>query len=93
MDGIPRLQVTDEVVSLAKILIAPGLLPQKAASDALHLSLSTIHKVDYLLTWNCRHLDNAEFKSEARRLLTVKGYFIPEICTPQELIGDENYEE
>jgi hypothetical protein len=93
MNGIPHLQVTDEVVSLAKILIASDLLPQKATADALHLAVSTIHNMDFLLTWNCRHLDNAEIKSKARRLLTTKGYSLPEICTPQELIGDENHEE
>jgi hypothetical protein len=92
LNGIPHLQVTDEVVSLAGTLITPDLLPQKATADALHLSLATIHKMDFLLTWNCRHLDNAEIKSKVRRLLTTQGYSLPEICTPQELIGDENHE-
>jgi predicted nucleic acid-binding protein len=93
MNGIPLLKITDEVVSLAKTLLDPGPLPQKATADALHLSLASIHKMDYLLTWNCRHLDNAEIKPKVRRLLAQKGLSIPEICTPQELIGDENNEE
>jgi predicted nucleic acid-binding protein len=93
MDGIPLLKITDEVVSLGRTLLEPGPLPQKATGDALHLSLASIHKMDYLLTWNCRHLDNAEIKPKVRRLLAQKGLSIPEICTPQELIGDKNNEE
>lgn len=93
MAGVPQLQVTAEVVNLAKMLIAPDLLPQKASADALHLAIATVHKIDFLLTWNCRHLDNAEFKSKARRLLLSLGHAIPEICTPQELIGNKTNEE
>ncbi len=93
MEGIPLLKITDEVVSLGRTFLEPGPLPKRASGDALHLSLASIHKMDYLLTWNCRHLDNAEIKPKVRKLLSQKGLSIPEICTPQELIGDKNNEE
>lgn len=48
---------------------------------------AAVHGVDYLLTWNCRHLDNAESKPVMRRACAEYGYTIPEICTPQELMG------
>jgi predicted nucleic acid-binding protein len=47
---------------LAKLIVEPGPLPLKAASDALHLAVAVVHNIDYVLTWNCRHLDNAELK-------------------------------
>jgi len=58
--------------------------------DALHVALAAYHGVDYLLTWNCRHIDNAEMKPVMRSVCVVKGYTCPEICTPRELMGDEN---
>lgn len=91
IQGIPILEIVDEVIEVAKSLVQPGPLPPKAANDALHLALAAYHELDYLLTWNCRHLDNAELKPKLRRLLSAKGYQMPEICTPQELLGENDY--
>ena len=63
-----------------------GFLP-KALDDALHIAVSAVHGIDYLLTWNCRHLDNAEMKPIIRRICGAKRHPCPEICTPQELMG------
>ncbi|MDD5674000.1 MAG: type II toxin-antitoxin system VapC family toxin [Chitinivibrionales bacterium] len=87
LKGIPLLEVNDAVSHLSMKLITPGALPKKAINDALHISIATIHKMDYLLTWNCRHIDNAEIKPKMRGLLMKYGYVCPEICTPQELLG------
>jgi len=89
LQGIPLFEFTDSVSKLSKKMIFPGILPEKAINDALHISLASIHKMDYLLTWNCKHIDNAEIKPIVRALLTKNGYFAPEICTPQELLGGE----
>lgn len=89
---IPLLEVVDEAIELAKELITLGPLPAKAANDALHLALASYHQIDYLLTWNCRHLDNAELKPKIRQVLFAKGYKMPEICTPQELAGEDENE-
>ena len=88
MHGLPYLKITDEVISLAKKLIQQEILPSKASDDALHLAISSVHNVDFLLTWNFRHLDNAEIKPKVRYLLNNVGYSMPEICTPQELLGE-----
>ncbi|MHC4444298.1 MAG: type II toxin-antitoxin system VapC family toxin [Planctomycetota bacterium] len=90
MQGIPDLEVTDDVVALAKKLIDEGALPREALDDAMHVALATVHGVDYLLTWNCRHIDNAERKPLIRSVCAVAGYICPEICTPQELMGEED---
>jgi predicted nucleic acid-binding protein len=87
MKGIPYLQITEEAVNLAKTIIKPGPLPKKASNDALHLAIAAVHKIDYLMTWNCRHLDNAELKPKIRNLLLLNDFNVPEICTPQELLG------
>ncbi len=84
---IPLLEITDNVLVFAKLLIGKHILPQKAADDSLHIALSVIHGIDYLLTWNFRHIDNAETKPVIRKLCLDMGYTYPEICTPVELMG------
>ncbi|MEW6262923.1 MAG: type II toxin-antitoxin system VapC family toxin [Thermodesulfobacteriota bacterium] len=85
--GIPLLAITDEVISLSEALINARALPQKAIGDSLHIALSAVHGIDYLLTWNYRHIDNAETKPIVRKICLTNGYGYPEICTPQELMG------
>lgn len=90
LSGIAILPVTDEVVRLSEALIQEGAIPAKALGDSLHVGVSAVHGVEYLLTWNYRHLDNAETKPLMRSVCAVLGYTCPEICTPQELVGEPN---
>ena len=85
--GIPQLEISDEVVALSEALLDAKALPQKAVGDSLHIALSAVHGLDYLLTWNYRHIDNAETKPIVRAVCLENGYAYPEICTPQELMG------
>lgn len=87
LSDIPLLAITEAVVVLSKAFIQEGALPAKALDDSLHIALATIHGMDYLLTWNCRHIDNAEMKPVVRMVCAAHGYTCPEICTPQELMG------
>ena len=85
------LPVTKAADELSKALVRGGAVPERAETDALHLAVAAVHGVDYLLTWNCRHLDNAERKPVMRRICVECGYVMPEVCTPQELMreGDD----
>lgn len=89
LKGIASLRITREVVDLANEFIKQGAIPAKAISDATHVALAVVHGVDYLLTWNCRHIDNVENKPMIRSICAVAGYPYPEICSPQELMGGE----
>ncbi|MBI5634674.1 MAG: type II toxin-antitoxin system VapC family toxin [Nitrospirae bacterium] len=90
LEQLPHLAITDEVIDLASALIEDGALPHAATGDAIHVALATYHGIDYLLTWNCRHIDNAEMKPLIRAVCIKKGYQYPEICTPLELMGDQD---
>jgi len=90
LKGLAVLEIVDEAYDLAVALIAEGALPANAQDDAAHISLAAVHKMDYLLTWNCRHIDNAETKPRVRAVCTKHGYTCPEICTPEELMGGED---
>lgn len=87
---IPQLSMPDPVTDLAVALLTDGALPQTATDDAVHVAVCAYHGVDYLLTWNCRHIDNAEKKPLMRSVCAVHGYTCPEICTPLELMGVED---
>jgi hypothetical protein len=58
--GIPVLAVGTDILKLAQDLISEGPIPQKAAGDAVHIAIATVYGCEYLLTWNCRHIANAE---------------------------------
>jgi predicted nucleic acid-binding protein len=88
--GIPHLSLPDPVTDLAAALLAEGALPEKAADDALHVAVCAYHGVDYLLTWNFRHIANAEMKPLMRSVCAVHGHKCPEICTPLELMGEDD---
>jgi predicted nucleic acid-binding protein len=88
LKSIPTLLITDEVVALGRRLLSKRALPHKAIDDALHISVASVHGMDYLLTWNCRHIDNAELKPVFRDICQSAGYRMAEICTPQSLMGE-----
>ena len=81
------LPITEEAVTLADALISRRALPTSALNDAIHIAVSAVHGVDYLLTWNFRHLANAETRPLVREVCNQLGYTSPEICTPSELMG------
>jgi len=76
-----------DVLVFSEALIQAGAVPKKAIGDSLHIALSAVHGLDYLLTWNYRHIDNAETKPIIRSICLTNRYGYPEICTPQELMG------
>ena len=83
------LDITDEVTDLASAILDAGVIPPKAATDAAHIAIATVHNMQFLLTWNCSHLANAEISIEIKSVCRSKGYESPIICTPEELMGEE----
>ncbi len=85
---IPQIEITDIARDLAKQLIAHTGLPDNAQLDALHIATAAANGMDYLLTWNCRHIANATLRNQIENLLDSLGYQPPVICTPLELMGE-----
>ena len=88
LSDIPLVQVNVDCVSLGRALVEKGPIPEKAAVDALHIAIATVHGLDYLLTWNCKHIANAEMQMAVSRVCRGAGYEPPVICTPEELSGN-----
>lgn len=84
--SIPRLELNEAVGLVAETLLKNGLIPPKAASDAIHIGVASVHQIDYLITWNFKHIANPFIRSRLRRLIEESGFHLPVICTPEELI-------
>jgi hypothetical protein len=85
LDGLPLLDIEHPDVSrLADQLISNHILPEKAAADARHVAVSTVFGIDYLLTWNCKHIANAETLPRTYQKLRELGFEPPLIVTPEE---------
>ena len=88
MAQIKLLDLTDEANALTKDILASGLLPADADRDAAHIALATVHEMDVLLSWNCRHIANAAIQARLRRLVEKSGFALTVLCTPDELTGE-----
>ena len=91
LEGIPKLVPTAEGERLAAAFLA-NVLPSKAAGDAAHLAIATIGKVNYVLTWNCNHLANAQLLDRLEPIAATAGFKLPGVCTPEELMGVSAHE-
>ena len=89
LDGLPLLETSSQVDRLADLLLARHLLPRKAVADAQHVAIATIGEVDYLLTWNCRHIANADRLPSIYNTLRDIGCVPPLIVTPEEFSHDD----
>ena len=90
LEGIPVLAQTPEAEELAATLLLEVPLPARAAADALHIAVAAVHGVSFLVTWNCTHIANASLRPRIETLCRRSGYEPPVICTPRELLGEED---
>ena len=87
IDTLPVLEVTEEAESLTQAILSSGVLPARAVRDAAHVAVATVHGIEYLLTWNCKHLANAQITRRISLVCERLGQRMPIICTPEELMG------
>jgi hypothetical protein len=82
------LRVDANVASLARAVLAANALPEKAKVDALHVAAAAVHGMDYLLTWNCKHIANAATRGIIDETCRSVGFEPPTISTPEELMQE-----
>jgi len=88
ISGMESLHISDEAVTLAEALVSEGPIPSEYGEDALHIALCAVNGIDFLVTWNCRHLANAFHRHQIEAVVEARGYRCPVICTPEELAED-----
>jgi len=85
---LSELLVDDSAKMLVKILLSQKAIPLKAEIDAYHIAVAAVNGIDYLLTWNCKHIANAIMRPKIEIICRQQGFEPPTICTPQELMED-----
>lgn len=88
LSAIDSLKISDEAIILADHLVNNGPIPKEYGEDALHIAICAVNGVDFLLTWNCKHLANAAHRSQLETMVEMQGYLCPIICTPEELMEE-----
>ena len=86
LQSLPLLDITPEVAELASAILRAGAVPRKAAADAAHIAVAAVHRMDFLVTWNCVHIANAAIARSLALICRKCGYDCPVICTPEALL-------
>ena len=92
MRPLDVLAASADAEDLTQAIMDGGVLPEKAVRDAAHIAVAAVHGVDYLLTWNCRHLANARISRRIHAVCDAQGFRMPLICTPEELLEEDTDE-
>ena len=87
LKDLPLVPFETAIAEVAAAYIQHQVMPNDPVGDALHLALASYHKCDFLVTWNCRHLANANKFGHIRRVNAMLGLYIPLLVTPLELLG------
>ena len=90
LEPFPRLTKDSRSRALAIRLMEGCVLPPNAGDDAEHIAIASIHRMEYLLSWNCAHLANEQMAKRIRLMCESEGYSCPILCTPEQLL--ERYE-
>ena len=90
LKDVELLPITDYIENIARIYIDRLVMPRDPSGDALHLAIASFHNVDALLTWNCRHLANANKIHSIRQINQELGLVVPELTTPLNYLGGDD---
>ena len=90
IQGFSVLDISQEAEDLADLLITKNGIPTEFPEDALHIALATVGKIDFIATWNFRHINNPFTKNKIKAIIENAGYVCPVLASPEELLGEES---
>ncbi|MDB4744014.1 type II toxin-antitoxin system VapC family toxin [Planctomicrobium sp.] len=93
LERYPVEDISEPVIEIVEAYIARMVMPNDPTGDALHLALASYHQCDFLATWNCKHLANANKFDHIRRVNGILGLTVPSLVTPLELLGENPSDE
>lgn len=89
LSNLLALQIDDEAKELARKFIQSNVIPDKCPEDALHIAIAAVNGMDAIVTWNFKHINNPTTRRAIREIVESLGWSCPELCSPEELLGDE----
>ena len=90
VDGIASLSISEEAEAIAEALLRAKAVPANSSRDALHIAISATQGIDYLLTWNFKHINNASTRILVTNVVSKFGLVCAVLCSPEELIGEDD---
>ncbi len=90
INGFRELEIDEACKALAKALVADRAVPEQYPEDALHIAVASVHSIDTIVTWNFKHMNNPATRSLVRKSVEAQGYCCPELCSPDELLGEDD---
>ena len=84
------LEVDEKVGKLAELLLQKKVIPEKCPEDAMHIAVATVNEIDFIVTWNFKHINNPFTKNKTRQVIEENGGCCPVLCSPEELVGEND---
>ncbi len=91
LTGLSLLEIDDDTKKLTKSLLKNKAIPEKYPEDAFHIALAALNGIDVIVTWNFKHINNPFTRKIIRRVIEKNGFVCPEICSPDEFMGDDSW--
>jgi predicted nucleic acid-binding protein len=92
VNGIASLSISEEAEAIAEALLSAKAVPANSSRDALHIAISATQGIDYLLTWNFKHINNASTRILVTNVVSKFGLVCAVLCSPEELMGEDDAE-
>ena len=89
LEAFQVLEIDDEVKELARKFLMAKIIPKKCPEGALHIAVAAANGMDVIVTWNFKHINNPFIRKRVRQIVEENGWVCPEICSPEEFLGDE----
>jgi predicted nucleic acid-binding protein len=89
IQGFTVLDISTEAESLSELIINQGGVPNNCPEDALHIAIASVEKIDFIATWNFKHINNPFTKNKITKIIEDAGYICPVLASPEELLGEE----
>ena len=83
------LEDVPEIRGIVKVYLENKLMPADDFGDAAHLAIASFYSIDFLLTWNCIHLANANKSEHIRKINMRLGLLSPDLITPEQLYMED----
>ena len=89
IQGFLVLDISKEAEELSNLLIKNRGIPSESPEDALHIAIASVEKIDFIATWNFKHINNPFTKNKIKEIIEKAGYICPVLASPEELSGEE----
>jgi hypothetical protein len=90
IEGFTVIDISIQAEDLADLLLEKNGIPKEFPEDALHIAIATVEKIDFIATWNFKHINNPFTKNKIKQIIEDAGFSCPVLASPEELLGEDS---